>query len=305
MDTNHPRFPSKTTFLSIKPFIKTITIMKKLTLSFFGCMMILCASAQSKKISIAVNDKVKIDMVLITPDTFVRKNYYGDTLCDYSHICPVMGKRAYSGYDTIVLAPYYIATVEVTQQLYSAVMHQNPSHWNDNTNHSACQNTPELLPVEKVSWYDAQAFIDSLNKLTGRHFRLPTEAEWQYAAWGGRPRLKYSGSDTIMPVAWDIHQGFTHLVGSKRPNGYGLYDMSGNVAEWCSDWFSPDYYVPDSLYYRPIGPQTGEFKVLKGGSWGSSTLRFLEVDTRVGCRPEYISNGIGFRLAMDAEGVEP
>ena len=279
--------------------------MKKMTLSFFGCMMILCASAQSKKFTIAVNNKVKIDMVLITPDTFVRKNYYGDTLCDYSRICPVMGKRAYSGYDTIVLAPYYIATVEVTQQLYSAVMHQNPSYWNDNTNHSVCQNTPELLPVEKVSWYDAQAFIDSLNKLTGRHFRLPTEAEWQYAAWGERPRLKYSGSDTIMPVAWDIHQGFTHLVGSKRPNGYGLYDMSGNVAEWCSDWFSPDYYVPDSLYYRPNGPETGEFKLLKGGSWGSSTLRFLEVDTRVGCRQEYISNGIGFRLAMDAEGVEP
>ncbi len=249
--------------------------MKKLTLSFFGCMMILCASAQSKKISIAVNDKVKIDMVLITPDTFVRKNYYGDTLCDYSHICPVKGKRAYSGYDTIVLAPYYMARFEVTQQPYSAVMHQNPSYWNDNTNHSACQNTPELLPVEKVSWYDAQTFIDS------------------------------SGSDTIKPVAWDIYQGFTHLVGRKRPNGYGLYDMSGNVAEWCSDWFSPDYYVADSLYYRPVGPETGEFKVLKGGSWGSSTLRFLEVDTRVGCRPEYISNGIGFRLAMDAEGVEP
>ena len=123
--------------------------MKKILLSFFGCTLFFVTSAQSKKISIAVNDKVKIDMVLITPDTFVRKNYYGDTICDYSRICPVMGKRAYSGYDTIVLAPYYIATVEVTQQLYSAVMHQNPSHWNDNTNHSACQNTPELLPVER------------------------------------------------------------------------------------------------------------------------------------------------------------
>ncbi len=156
--------------------------MKNIILLLLGCTLFLVTSAQPKKISIAVNDKVKIDMVLITPDTFVRKNYYGDTLCDYSRICPVMGKRAYSGYDTIVLAPYHIATVEVTQQLYSAVMHQNPSYWNDNTNHSACQNTPELLPV---------------------------------------------------------------------------------------------------------------------------TLRFLEVDTRVGCRPKYISNGIGFRLAMDAEGVEP
>jgi len=125
--------------------------MKNIILSLLGCTLFLVTSAQPKKITIAVNDKVKIDMVLITPDTFVRKNYYGDTLCDYSRICPVMGKRAYSGYDTIVLAPYYMARFEVTQQLYSAVMHQNPSCWNDNTNHSACQNTPELLPVEKVS----------------------------------------------------------------------------------------------------------------------------------------------------------
>ena len=159
--------------------IKTVELrMKNIILLLLGCTLFLVTSAQPKKITIAVNDKVKIDMVLITPDTFVRKNYCGDTVCDYSRICPVMGKRAYNGYDTIVLAPYYMARFEVTQQLYSAVMHQNPSCWNDNTNHSACQNTPELLPVEKVSWYDAQTFIDSLNKLTGKHFRLPTEAEW-------------------------------------------------------------------------------------------------------------------------------
>ena len=84
--------------------------MKKILLSFLGCTLFFVTSAQSKKNTIAVNDKVKIDMVLITPDTFVRKNYYGDTLCDYSRICPVMGKRAYIGYDTIVLAPYYIAS---------------------------------------------------------------------------------------------------------------------------------------------------------------------------------------------------
>lgn len=279
--------------------------MKKIILSFLGCMICLCTSGQTKKITIDVKGKTKIDMLLIEPDTFIRKNYYGDTVCVHSRICPVRGKKEYNGFDTIVLAPYYIATVEVTQQLYSTVMHENPSHWNNKTNYSACQNTPELLPVEKVSWYDAQTFIDSLSKLTGKHFRLPTEAEWLYAAWGGQPRLKYSGSDTLMVVAWDIHQGFTHMVGSKRPNNYGLYDMSGNVSEWCSDWFSPDYYIPDSLYYRPDGPDSSEFKVLKGGSWGSSTIRFLELETRVGCRPEYISNGIGFRLAMDAEEFKP
>ena len=281
-------------------------IMKNILLSLLGCTLFLVTSAQSKKITIAVNDKVKIDMVLISPDTFVRKNYYGDTVCDYGRICPVMGKGAYNGYDTIVLAPYYMAKFEVTQQLYTTVMHRNPSHFNDDNNHYGCYGNPELLPVETVSWSDAQAFIDTLNKLTGKHFRLPTEAEWQYAAWGGRPRLKYSGSDTLNVVAWDIHQGFTHIVGKKRPNGYGLYDMSGNANEWCSDWFSSDYYVPDSLYYRPTGPDSGELKVVKGGSCGSVTARALEVDTRVGVRPEQTSAwGIGVRLAMDAEEVEP
>jgi formylglycine-generating enzyme required for sulfatase activity len=277
-------------------------IMKRILLLLLGCTLILVTSAQSKKITIAVNDKVKIDMVLISPDTFIRKNYYGDTVCDYGRLCPVMGKRAYNGYDTIVLAPYYMAKFEVTQQLYATVMHKNPSRFNEDNNPYGSEKYPELLPVESVKWSEAQAFIDSLNKLTGKHFRLPTEAEWQYAAWGGHPRLRYSGSDTINVVAWDIHQGFTHNVGKKRPNGYGLYDMSGNANEWCSDWFSSDYYVPDSLYYRPTGPDSGELKVVKGGSCGSVTARALEVDTRVGVRSEQTSGwGIGFRLAMDAE----
>ncbi len=277
--------------------------MSKFILSLLGCTLFFNAPAQTKENTIVVNDKVKIDMVLITPETFVRKNYYGDTLCDYSRICPVVGKRAYNGYDTIVLAPYYMAKFEVTQQLYETVMHKNPSYFNDDNNHSGCSSNPTLLPVERVSWYEAQDFIDSLNKLTGKHFRLPTEAEWQYAAWGGHPRLKYSGSDTLNVVAWDIRQGFTHIVGIKRPNGYGLYDMTGNVAEWCSDWFAPDNYIPDSLYNRPMGPDTGEFKVLRGGSCGSTTPRALEVDTRVGCRPEHTSFGTGFRIAIDAEEV--
>lgn len=275
--------------------------MKRILFPLLWLLIFLSAPAQTKKISVEVRGKTKIDMVLIEPKTFVQKNYYGDTICNHSYICPVRGKREYNGYDTVVLAPYYIATVEVTQQLYSTVMHKNPSYWNDNTNHSACQNTPELLPVENVSWYDAQTFIDSLNKHTGKHFRLPTEAEWLYAAWGGRPRQKYSGSDTLMVVAWDINQGFTHIVGTKCSNNYGLYDMSGNVSEWCGDWFSSDYYFPDTVYFNPAGPDTGEFKVVKGGSWGSANHRAFEVNTRVGCRPEHISNGIGFRLAMDAE----
>ena len=142
--------------------------MKRILLSLLGCALFLITSAQSKKITIAVNDKVKIDMVLISPDTFIRKNYYGDTLCDYGRLSPVMGKGAYNGYDTIVLAPYYMAKFEVTQQLYVTVMHRNPSHFNDDNNHYGCYGNPELLPVETVSWSDAQAFIDTLNKLTGK-----------------------------------------------------------------------------------------------------------------------------------------
>ena len=160
--------------------------MKRILLSILGCTLLLVTSAQSKKITIAVNNKVKIDMVLISPDTFIRKNYYGDTVCDYGRICPVMGKGAYNGYDTIVLAPYYMAKFEVTQQLYATVMHKNPSRFNEDNNPYGSEKHPELLPVESVKWSEAQAFIDSLNKLTGKHFRLPTEAEWQYAAWGIR-----------------------------------------------------------------------------------------------------------------------
>ena len=279
-------------------------MINRILLSLLVFIVFLDAFAQTKKISVEVKGKTKIDMVLIEPHAYVQKNYYGDTVCNYSRICPVRGKNEYNGYDTIVLAPYYMATVEVTQQLYSTVMHKNPSYWNDNTNHSACQNTPELLPVENVSWYDAQTFIDSLNKHTGKHFRLPTEAEWLYAAWGGCSGQKYSGSDTLIAVAWDTYQGFTHIVGAKSSNNYGLYDMSGNVWEWCGDWFSSDYYIPDTVYFNPTGPNAGEFKVVKGGSWGSANRRALEVGTRVGCRPEYKSNGIGFRLAMDAEELK-
>lgn len=142
--------------------------------------------------------------------------------------------------------------------------------------------------------------IDTLNKITELDFRLPSEAEWQYAGWGGNPNLKYSGSNDASQVAWTITDGFTHNVGTKKPNEYGLYDMSGNVSEWCSDWFSSDYYVTDTLYNNPIGPLSGTFKVVKGGSWGNDK-RFLEMNTRVGVRPEERSNGIGFRLALDAD----
>lgn len=255
---------------------------------------------KDKAITIEINDKIKFDMVYIKSDTFVRKNFYGDTLY-YCQLRPIMGKYAFNGYDTISISDYYIAKLEVTRELYLFIMKQDPSYFKkDSENPYSRWTITNKGPVESISWYDACVFIDLLNQVTGRKFRLPTEAEWEYAAYGGMLSLKYSGSNDAIDVAWKWGDSYPHDVGSKHPNGFGLYDMSGNVSEWCSDWFSSDYYIPDTLYNNPFGPNTGELKVVKGGSWGNDD-RFLEVKTRVGVNPYEKSNGIGFRLAMDAQ----
>ena len=132
---------------------------------------------------------------------------------------------------SVTLSDYYIGETEVTQELWSAVMGSNPSEFPGNMQR----------PVEMVSWNDSQTFISRLNELTGETFRLPTEAQWEYAARGGNKaqgRL-YSGSDAIDDVAWyyDNSGGMTHPVKTKAPNELGIYDMTGNVYEWCSDWY--------------------------------------------------------------------
>ena len=145
----------------------------------------------------------------------------------------------------------------MTQELWEAVMGSNPS------NFKGAQN-----PVERVSWNDCQEFVSRLNSLTGRTFRLPTEAEWEYAARGGNKsrHYKYSGSDNIDEVAWyrDNSGSKTHAVGTKSPNELGIYDMSGNVWEWCSDWYGG---YSASAQTNPQGPSSGSYRVLRGGSW--------------------------------------
>lgn len=147
----------------------------------------------------------------------------------------------------VTLSGYYIGQTEVTQELWYAVMGTNPSEF---TRFS-------LNPVENVSWDDCQEFIKKLNQLTGINFRLPTEAEWEYAARGGNKSngYKYSGSNSIGKVAWhNGNSGYgTHKVGIKAPNELGIYDMSGNVYEWCSDWYSSSYYS-SSPSTNPTGP---------------------------------------------------
>ena len=158
----------------------------------------------------------------------------------------------------VTLSDYYIGKYEVTQGLWKAVMGSNPSRSTEGDNY----------PVENVSWNDVQEFIAKLNELTGRKFALPTEAQWEYAARGGvkTQGYKYSGSNDIDEVAWyyENSENSTHPVGAKKANELGIYDMSGNVDEWCLDWYD-DY--DSEAQTNPAGPETDSFRVLRGGCW--------------------------------------
>ena len=184
----------------------------------------------------------------------------------------------------VTLSNYSIGQTEVTQALWSAVMGTNPSGFNGNM-----QN-----PVESVSWDDCQEFINRLNAMTGMTFRLPTEAEWEYAARGGNKSqgFKYAGSNIIDDVCWytENSSDTTHPVATKSPNELGLYDMSGNVMEWCQDWYGS---YSSEAQVNPTGPTSGTHYVLRGGSWNRS-LCHVSLRTKANSK----GNNRGLRLAM-------
>ena len=186
----------------------------------------------------------------------------------------------------VTLCDYYIAQTEVTQALWEAVMGSNPSFFEGDN-----------LPVEQVSWNDCQVFIQKLNQLTGKQFRLPTEAEWEYAARGGRKSqgYKYAGGNNIGSVAWYTgNSGIeTHPIGTKQANELGIYDMSGNVYEWCSDWYG-DY--TSSSQSDPQGPSSGSGRVGRGGDYGSSA-GYCRVSNRYGILPGCRGDNLGLRLS--------
>lgn len=183
---------------------------------------------------------------------------------------------------------YYIGKYEVSQELWKAVMGNNPSYFKGDD-----------LPVENVSWDDVQIFIRKLNLITGKNYRLPTEAEWEFAARGGNKSrgYKYSGSNIIGRVAWyDVNSdNKTHEVGTKSPNELGIYDMSGNVLEWCQDWYDNNYYN-NSPEVNPKGPSKGSVQVRRGGCW-NYYARLCRVSNRRHITPGDGGNYLGFRLA--------
>ena len=182
---------------------------------------------------------------------------------------------------------YYIGETQVTQELWKAVMGSNPSLFKGNNR-----------PVEEVSWYDCQTFITKLNSLTGQKFRLPTEAEWEYVARGGKKSIgyQYSGSNNLKKIAWydNNSNSQTHDVATKQPNELGVYDMSGNVWEWCQDWH--DCYSSTSQT-NPTGAKSGSDRVNRGGSWGGSAGG-CRSSNRDGNSPGGTGGDLGLRLVL-------
>lgn len=193
---------------------------------------------------------------------------------------------------SVTLSSYYIGQTEVTQALWRVVMGGNPSNWKGSD-----------LPVENVSWNACREFICKLNQITGKTFRLPTEAEWEYAARGGSKSrgYKYSGSNTIDAVAWYYRNSGnkTHIVGTKAPNELGLYDMNGNVLEWCQDWYGE---YSSSARTNPGGPMRGDYRVNRGGSWGRGE-RGCRVSYRSHGEPDYCHSALGLRLALQLDNI--
>ena len=265
---------------------KTVSILEGQTASLSGVLTTNASSSVSSgtsltgnTITIPVKDGISIDMVRVKAGTFT------------------MGATAEMKkpedwekptHRVTLTNDYYIGKYEVTQALWQAVMGSNPSYLKGNNN----------LPVERVSWDDCQDFLSKLNRITGKTFRLPTEAEWEYAARGGNKSrgYQYSGSNNLSDVAWyEDNSGYvTHAVGTKQANELGIYDMSGNVWEWCLDRCGK---YNRSSQVNPIGANSGSFRMYRGGSW-SYLARSCRLLFRGSGTPGYRGISLGLRLVL-------
>ncbi|UCE99006.1 MAG: formylglycine-generating enzyme family protein [Planctomycetota bacterium] len=182
--------------------------------------------------------------------------------------------------------PFRIGVTEVTQAQWNSVMDINRSHFKGGD-----------LPVEKVSWREAVAFCEKLSEKEGRCYRLPTEAEWEYACRAGTTGAFWGNGD-IDEMGWyaDNSEGQTHEVAGKKANAWGLYDMHGNVSEWCSDIYGAEY--PEEGVVDPVGPAEGTYRVIRGGSW-SYFARGCRCAARSSAPASYQFKHTGFRILME------
>ena len=235
-------------------------------------------SLSASTVTIPVKDGVSIEMIKVEAGTFMM-GATSEMQNSYDGEKPV--------HQVTLTNDYYMGKYEVTQALWQAVMGSNPSNFKGDN-----------LPVEQVSWNDCQDFIGKLNTMTGRKFRLPTEAEWEYAARGGKKNrgYQYSGSSNIFDVAWSWGNSDekTHPVGMKHANELGLYDMTGNVCEWCQDWYG--VYTNLSLT-NPTGPVSGSERVCRGGAWSIDVLDCCS-SSRCSFMPGYSYSDLGLRLVL-------
>jgi formylglycine-generating enzyme required for sulfatase activity len=229
------------------------------------------------KVEAEVRKSFEPEMVFVEGGTFQMGSESGDPDEKPVHV--------------VTLSSFNMGKYEVTQAQWTAVMGSNPSYF------LGCDN----FPVEQVSWNDVQQYIQKLNAQTGKNYRLPTEAEWEYAAKGGKASrgYTYSGSNDISSVGWytDNSGGKTHAVGTKQANELGIFDMSGNVWEWCSDWYGN--YSSYSIT-NPTGSISGWARVLRGGSWPYPAVDCTTTH-RNSSNPDNSFNLVGFRLVLPVE----
>ena len=247
--------------------------------------------AQDSVLTVSISDNVALEMVYVRGGTFTMgSNSARGLKVNYDASQPE---------HNVTVGDYFIGRYEVTQEQWRGVMDASPSRF-----------AGDSLPVEQVSWDDAQQFCAMLSQMTGYRFRLPTEAEWEYAARGGSLARGYTfaGSNDREDVAWYCVNsgGHTHTVGQRQPNELGLFDMSGNVAEWCTDWMSPysDMITDGDTLVNPRGPRSGDSRVLRGGHYNSTSPGCTVYD-----RGWYLPSGryefYGLRVVMELPKPDP
>ena len=236
---------------------------------------------------------IKIQMVFVQGGTFTM----GCTFKEQRSDCNDDEKPAHA----VTVSSFNMGKYPVTQALWKAVMGTAmQQHRNKSGATASDRGEGDNYPICYVSWDDVQTFLARLNRLTGKAYRLPTEAEWEYAARGGGKSqgFTFSGGNILNDVAW-FHENSdnnVHPAGMKNPNELGLYDMNGNVWEWCSDWYDSNYYNSSAIS-NPKGPLSGSYRVFRGGSWFNDAT-YCRISARFSDIPSSNSSDVGFRIAL-------